>query len=123
MKVATVLVAGERRVGQIAKDGTSIAPFELALSETRDGILALIRRNSAGLPPTPVPPSRVTIEAPIPLPRRSIFRVGKNCSKRAHEFARSGFGFDPPRYLGGDMVRIEIGSIGLLENEPAERAP
>ena len=41
MKVATVSAAGERCVGQIAKDGTSIALFDLALAEAQDGILAL----------------------------------------------------------------------------------
>jgi 2-keto-4-pentenoate hydratase/2-oxohepta-3-ene-1,7-dioic acid hydratase in catechol pathway len=92
MKVATVSVAGERRVGQIAKDGLSIAPFELSLAEAQDGILALIRRNAAGIPPTlsPIPLSQVTIEAPI-LPKRNIFCVGKNYHEHAHEFARSGF--------------------------------
>jgi len=34
-----------------------------------------------------------------------------------------GIGFDPPKYLkGGDVVRIEIGGIGVLENEIVERA-
>jgi 2-keto-4-pentenoate hydratase/2-oxohepta-3-ene-1,7-dioic acid hydratase in catechol pathway len=93
MKVATVSVAGERRVGQITKDGMSIAPFDLTLAEAQDGILALIRRNGAGMPPTlsPIPLSQVTIEAPIPVPRRNIFCVGKNYHEHAHEFARSGF--------------------------------
>jgi 2-keto-4-pentenoate hydratase/2-oxohepta-3-ene-1,7-dioic acid hydratase in catechol pathway len=93
MKVATVSVAGERRVGRITKDGTSIAPFDLPLSEAQDGILALIRQNGVGTPPTlsPIPLSQVVIEAPIPLPRRNIFCVGKNYHEHAHEFARSGF--------------------------------
>jgi 2-keto-4-pentenoate hydratase/2-oxohepta-3-ene-1,7-dioic acid hydratase in catechol pathway len=93
MKVATVSVAGERRVGQIGKDGASIAPFDLPLAEAQDGILALIRRNGAGMPPTlsPIPLSQVVIEAPIPLPRRNIFCVGKNYHEHAEEFARSGF--------------------------------
>ena len=93
MKVATVSIAGERRVGQISTDGLSIAPFDLTLSEAQDGIVALIRRNGAGMPRTlsPIPLSQVTIEAPIPMPRRNIFCVGKNYYEHAHEFARSGF--------------------------------
>jgi 2-keto-4-pentenoate hydratase/2-oxohepta-3-ene-1,7-dioic acid hydratase in catechol pathway len=93
MKVATVSVAGERRVGQVADDGMSIAPFDLALSDAQDGILALIRRNDRGLPLTlsPIPLSQVLLEAPIPLPRRNIFCVGKNYHEHAHEFALSGF--------------------------------
>ena len=57
------------------------------------GILALIERNGAGLPRTlsPIPLAQVALEAPIPLPRRNIFCVGKNYHEHAHEFARSGF--------------------------------
>src|SRR3984957_15915617 len=93
MKVATVSIAGERRVGQITRDGTALLPFDLPISEAREGILALIRRNGSGLPSTlsPVPLNQVTMEAPIPLPRRNIFCVGKNYHDHAHEFARSGF--------------------------------
>jgi 2-keto-4-pentenoate hydratase/2-oxohepta-3-ene-1,7-dioic acid hydratase in catechol pathway len=93
MKVATVSIAGERRVGQITSDGRALAPFDLPISEAQDGILALIRRNAPGLPPTlsPVPLNQVAMEAPIPQPRRNIFCVGKNYHEHAHEFARSGF--------------------------------
>ena len=92
MKVATVSAAGERCVGQIAKDGTSIALFDLALSGAQDGALALIRRNGV-MPPalSPIPVSQATIEAPIPMPRRNILGVGKNYYEHAHEFTRSGF--------------------------------
>src|SRR5215469_15268559 len=90
MKVATVSAAGERCVGQIAKDGTSIALFDLALSGAQDGVLALIRRNGV-MPPalSPIPVSQATIEAPIL--RRNILGVGKNYYEHAHEFTRSGF--------------------------------
>ena len=93
MKVATVSVAGERRVGQITADGASIAPFDLSVSDAQTGILALIRGNGAGLPPrlSPIPLAQVSLEAPIPEPRRNIFCVGKNYYEHAHEFARSGF--------------------------------
>lgn len=93
MKVATVSVAGERRVGRVSDDGKSIAPFDLPISEAHDGILGLIRLDGRGPPPTlsPIPFSQVTLEAPIPVPRRNIFCVGKNYHEHAHEFARSGF--------------------------------
>ena len=148
MKVATVSVAGERGVGQITKDETSIAAFDLAFSQMQDGIAALIRHNGAGMRPTPSAMSQGTIETPIPGSRRKIFCAGKNCYEHAQEFARScfdtsstsgavpgitlqpgdviagrtpagvGIGFDPPKYRNaGDVTRIEIGSIGALENE------
>lgn len=92
MKVATISVAGERRVGVISGDGASIAPFDLPVEDACDGILALIDRGGE-FPPTlsPMPLSQVTIEAPVPQPRRNIFCVGKNYYDHAHEFARSGF--------------------------------
>lgn len=92
MKVGTVSVAGERRVGVISGDGTTIAPFDLPIEEARRGILAIIGMDGA-LPPTlsPIPLSQVTVEAPIPRPLRNIFCVGKNYFEHAHEFARSGF--------------------------------
>jgi 2-keto-4-pentenoate hydratase/2-oxohepta-3-ene-1,7-dioic acid hydratase in catechol pathway len=93
MKVATVSIAGERRVGQVIDNGLSIAPFDLPLSEAQDGVVALIRRDGRGLPPalSPVPMAEVVIEAPIPAPRRNIFCVGKNYHEHAQEFAKSGF--------------------------------
>jgi len=93
MKVATVSIAGERRVGQVTDDGLSIAPFDLPLSEAQDGVVALIRRDGHGLPPalSSIRMTEVAIEAPIPVPRRNIFCVGKNYHEHAHEFAKSGF--------------------------------
>jgi 2-keto-4-pentenoate hydratase/2-oxohepta-3-ene-1,7-dioic acid hydratase in catechol pathway len=93
MKVATVSIAGERRVGQVTEGGRSIAPFDLPLAEAQDGVLALIRRDGRGLPPalSPISMTQVVIEAPIPAPRRNIFCVGKNYHDHAHEFAKSGF--------------------------------
>jgi len=94
MKVATVSVAGERRVGKIAKDETSIAPLDLVFSEAQDGIPALIcHNNGAAMRPTlsPIPLSQVTIEAPILVPRCNIFCVGKNYYEHGREFAGSRF--------------------------------
>src|SRR5215208_6069742 len=91
MRVATVSIGGERRVGLVDADANHISPFDLAPSEAEGGVLALIGR--ADLPATlsPIPLERVTLEAPIPRPRRNIFCVGKNYHEHAHEFARSGF--------------------------------
>jgi hypothetical protein len=135
MKVATVSAAGERSVGQIARDGTSVALFDLALSEAQDRVLALIRRNGV-MPPTlsPILLRQVTIEAPSPVLRRNILGVGKTYYEHAYELTRNSFdtgatetsaavgiGSDPPKYRkGGDVVRIEIG-IGILESGIVER--
>jgi hypothetical protein len=39
MKVATVSIAGERRVGRVTDDGRSIAPFDLPLADGGIGVL------------------------------------------------------------------------------------
>lgn len=93
MRVATFSIAGERRVGLVDLGSRTVAPFDLPVERAEDGIMALILANGAGLPRTlsPVPLSQVTLEAPIPRPRRNIFCVGKNYHEHAHEFSRSGF--------------------------------
>ncbi|WP_245428510.1 fumarylacetoacetate hydrolase family protein [Kumtagia ephedrae] len=91
--MATFSIAGERRVGLVDAGGASVAPFDLPVERAEAGVLALIDLNGAGLPRTlsPLPLAQVTLEAPIPKPRRNIFCVGKNYHEHAHEFARSGF--------------------------------
>ncbi len=91
MKVATFHIGGERRVGIVDEKRQSIAPFDFTVEEARGGLLALIalEKNPATL--NPIPLREVTLEAPIPLPRRNIFCVGKNYHEHAKEFASSGF--------------------------------
>jgi 2-keto-4-pentenoate hydratase/2-oxohepta-3-ene-1,7-dioic acid hydratase in catechol pathway len=92
MKIATFTQAGERRVGIVDLDRNQVSPFDLTMEEARCGLLAIIdRKGSLPSTLTPVPLSQVEIEAPIPLPRRNIFCVGKNYYEHAHEFAKSGF--------------------------------
>jgi 2-keto-4-pentenoate hydratase/2-oxohepta-3-ene-1,7-dioic acid hydratase in catechol pathway len=91
VRVATFSIAGERRVGLVDPDGKLVAPFDLPMDCAAEGVVALIGRDS--MPPTlsTIPLDRVTLEAPVPRPRRNIFCVGKNYHEHAHEFAKSGF--------------------------------
>jgi 2-keto-4-pentenoate hydratase/2-oxohepta-3-ene-1,7-dioic acid hydratase in catechol pathway len=90
MKVAAFSIHDERRVGEVDLECGEVRPFDLPLDRARDGVLALI---GAELPArtAPIPLARVTLEAPIPRPRRNVFCVGKNYHAHAHEFAASGF--------------------------------
>ena len=92
MRVATFSVGGERRIGVVDASDRSVAPFNIPAGEAEQGIVALFDKDGA-LPATlsPIALDRVTLEAPIPLPRRNIFCVGKNYHEHAHEFSRSGF--------------------------------
>lgn len=93
MRVATFTIAGERRVGVVDLDRGVVTPFDLPVDMANEGVVALIKRNGAGLPGmlSPIALAQVEIEAPIPLPARNIFCVGKNYHEHAHEFSRSGF--------------------------------
>ena len=95
MRIATYRHQNRRAVGRLSRDGVALEAFALGAEEERRGALALVERLAAGtaLPPTgpAIPLAQVTLEAPLPRPRRNIFCVGKNYHEHAHEFARSGF--------------------------------
>jgi 2-keto-4-pentenoate hydratase/2-oxohepta-3-ene-1,7-dioic acid hydratase in catechol pathway len=91
LKIATFSFAGERRLGRLDAEGANVVPFDLPVADAAGGLLALLERE---LPPrllSPIPLDRVTLDAPIPRPRRNIFCVGKNYHDHAREFAKSGF--------------------------------
>jgi 2-keto-4-pentenoate hydratase/2-oxohepta-3-ene-1,7-dioic acid hydratase in catechol pathway len=90
VQIATFDIAGERRVGIVDPAAQTVAAFDLPVDVAAEGLLAVIGKP---LPRTlqPVPLSQVTLAAPIPLPRRNIFCVGKNYHAHAAEFAASGF--------------------------------
>jgi 2-keto-4-pentenoate hydratase/2-oxohepta-3-ene-1,7-dioic acid hydratase in catechol pathway len=91
MHVATFQLAGERRVGLVDLVAKTVAAFDMTVDQAREGVLALITAKTLPRTLTPMPLSQVTLEAPIPLPRRNIFCVGKNYHDHAAEFAASGF--------------------------------
>lgn len=57
----------------------------------REGIACLIGMEKLPQTRGEVPLSEVTLEAPLPRPRRNIFCVGKNYYDHAQEFSNSGF--------------------------------
>ena len=78
MKIATFRLGGERRVGVVDEARQTVASFALPPDEAREGLLALIERDATPDLLAPTPLAEVTLEAPIPRPRRNIFCVGKN---------------------------------------------
>ena len=91
MKLATFEIQSERRVGLVDPDGATVRPFDLTLAESAQGVAALIGRSEMPRQMEPIPLSQVKLCAPIPLPSRNIFCVGKNYHAHAKEFASSGF--------------------------------
>ena len=95
MRVATFNYRGLRSVGRLSSTAHEIQPLDLGAGRESDA-LALIdllagggRSADAG---KPIPLADVTLEAPIPRPRRNIFCIGKNYRAHAEEVARSGKG-------------------------------
>ena len=96
MRIATFVHQNQRRVGRVSSDGLSIHPFELSTEQARRGALALVEAAAAGqaLPATAtqaLPLSEVKLEAPIPLPRRNVWCVGRNYHEHAKELQGSVF--------------------------------
>jgi len=95
LKIATFSISNERKVGVIDDLSETVKPFDLSADQAQLGIQHLIELQVAGseLPTTSAPVSldQVTLEAPLPRPRRNVFCVGKNYYDHAHEFSSSGF--------------------------------
>jgi 2-keto-4-pentenoate hydratase/2-oxohepta-3-ene-1,7-dioic acid hydratase in catechol pathway len=93
VRVATYTHEGKRQVGRLSADGQQITP--LAIEASR-GALALIEAAAAGqaLPAaagTAVALGSVTLEAPLPLPRRNLWCVGRNYHAHAKELRETVF--------------------------------
>jgi len=96
MRIATYLHQGQRQVGQVAADGQHVTAFDLSAAEAERGALPLIEALAAGrpLPATrgpALPIASVQLQAPVPLPRRNLWCVGRNYHAHAKELAASVF--------------------------------
>jgi 2-keto-4-pentenoate hydratase/2-oxohepta-3-ene-1,7-dioic acid hydratase in catechol pathway len=90
LRLATLLHEGRRRIGRLSTDGLHIDLLDTDGDlDARRGVLPLIERLSAGgvLPVVDgrVPLAGATLLAPLPLPRRNLFCVGRNYHAHAKE--------------------------------------
>jgi 2-keto-4-pentenoate hydratase/2-oxohepta-3-ene-1,7-dioic acid hydratase in catechol pathway len=93
VRIACFLYEGKRRVGTVSADGAWLTP--LAIDATR-GAQALIESSVAGqaFPAAAGPAVRlteVTLEAPLPAPRRNLWCVGRNYHAHAKELRETVF--------------------------------
>lgn len=90
MKLATICLDGVSRTA-IVENGRAALLVDAAYGDVgavvRSGVVASALRIDRKLDRCDQP----ILLAPVPLPRRNIFCVGKNYHDHAHEFARSGF--------------------------------
>ena len=96
MQLATYQYDGRRFVGQVSTDGLSVTPLDLPTTAAKTGVLAVIEllANGAALPEASgaaVPIGAVRLEAPLPLPRRNLWCVGRNYHAHAKELQASVF--------------------------------
>lgn len=96
MRIATFVHQGQRQVGQVSADGQHVTAFALAAEQARLGAQPLIDAMVAGkaLPPlvgASIALSSVRLEAPLPVPRRNLWCVGRNYHAHAKELAASVF--------------------------------
>jgi len=96
LRIATYVHGGQRRVGVVSPDGRQVNAFRLAPEIARRGALPLVEAAAGGDPlpgleDTAVALSSVKLDAPIPLPRRNLWCVGRNYHAHAKELATSVF--------------------------------
>ncbi len=93
MRIATFRHQGKRRVGQLSADGRQVMPFDV---DAPRGAQALIDLAAAGqaMPAATgrsVALNEVSLEAPLPLPRRNLWCVGRNYHAHAKELRETVF--------------------------------
>ncbi len=83
MRIATFMLAGQRQVGRVSDDGLQLTPFGTSAEQAHADALPLIELMFEGqslpdLTPASVAVASVRLEAPLPLPRRNLWCVGRN---------------------------------------------
>jgi 2-keto-4-pentenoate hydratase/2-oxohepta-3-ene-1,7-dioic acid hydratase in catechol pathway len=96
MRIATYVWGGQRNVGLVSTDGTEIKQLVLTKEQANRGVLSVIEILARGEPMpvlvgTSLPVNAVQLDAPIPLPRRNVFCIGRNYHAHAKELSATVF--------------------------------
>jgi 2-keto-4-pentenoate hydratase/2-oxohepta-3-ene-1,7-dioic acid hydratase in catechol pathway len=96
MRIASFDLKGQRQVGLVAADGKTVTPLALSAEQAQRGAQCLIDMKVSGVAaPDAAGPalqvSDVRLEAPLPLPRRNLWCVGRNYHAHAKELSASVF--------------------------------
>lgn len=96
MRYASYFWGGQRQVGVVSADGTTITPLALPRQQAERGVLAIVELMAEGgaLPATggaSLPIASVQLDAPIPIPRRNVWCVGRNYHAHAQELKATVF--------------------------------
>jgi 2-keto-4-pentenoate hydratase/2-oxohepta-3-ene-1,7-dioic acid hydratase in catechol pathway len=96
VRIATYRYQDQRHVGQVSADGQTVTAFDVPGDVAQHGALRLIETVISGgtlpaLTAQTVAVADVKLEAPLPLPRRNIWCVGRNYHEHAKELSTSVF--------------------------------
>ncbi|WP_342132937.1 fumarylacetoacetate hydrolase family protein [Hydrogenophaga sp. OTU3427] len=96
MRYASYFWGGQRQVGIVSPDGTSVTPLALPRQQAERGVLAIVELMAEGAAVPGVggatlPTSSVQLDAPLPVPRRNVWCVGRNYHAHAKELQTSVF--------------------------------
>ena len=115
MRIATFLHQGQRHVGLVDAQARTVTPLTLSEAEAARGALPLVERAARGeaMPgaaSAALSLDAVTLEAPIPLPRRNVWCVGRNYHAHAKELRETVFHVIRPKLeeLLHNKVPIDI---------------
>ena len=96
MRIATYRHNNTRHVGRVSSDGLHVQAFEVSADIAHHGALRLLESVVAGgqwptVSNQQLAVSDVHLEAPMPIPRRNIWCVGRNYHEHAKELSTSVF--------------------------------
>jgi 2-keto-4-pentenoate hydratase/2-oxohepta-3-ene-1,7-dioic acid hydratase in catechol pathway len=96
LRIASYVHDGRRQVGVVSPDGLQVTAFRLAPDAALRGALPLVEAAARGEPLPGLeaaarPMASVRLAAPMPLPRRNLWCVGRNYHAHARELASSVF--------------------------------
>jgi len=96
LRIATFVHNGKRQVGLVSADGQQVTPWALSPEQAKRGAQPLIEAAVEGralpaLSGDVLPLASVRLEAPLPVPRRNVWCVGRNYHAHAKELSASVF--------------------------------
>lgn len=96
MRIACYQLDGRNYVGIMSVDGTQVAPLNLTEDQAAKGALTIVEQLAEGKPlpalaGASVAISAVRLKAPMPMPRRNLWCVGRNYHAHAKELQSSVF--------------------------------
>ena len=125
MRLATFIHDGRRQVGIVSADGALVQPLRFSPAAADKGVLAFVKDAAAGtrLPEpegAPIALREVVLEAPIPLPRRNIFCVGRNYHDHAKELSGSVFKDNSPYPAAWPIVFTKVPECVIGTAQPVQ---